>query len=42
MTPLTILGGFHCKVTELELTEILFNERGTVGTKIIQLQLATS
>ena len=42
MTPLTISGGLQCKVTELELTETVCNERGSLGTKITLIQLATS
>ena len=34
ITPLGGSGGFHCKVTELELTYITVNERGSLGTKI--------
>ena len=32
ITPLRVSGGLHCKVTELELTEIIFNDRGSLGT----------
>ena len=30
--PLGVTGGLHCKVTELELTEIITNELGSLGT----------
>ena len=30
--PLRISGGLHCKVTELELTETISNELGSLGT----------
>ena len=32
MTPLGVSGGIHCKVTELELTETISNDRGSLGT----------
>ena len=31
ITPLEGSGGIHCKVTELELTENITNERGSLG-----------
>ena len=33
ITPLGVLGGIHCKVTELEVTESTCNEYGSLGTK---------
>ena len=32
IVPLRTSGGLHCKVTELELTETISNERGSLGT----------
>ena len=34
MTPLEVSGGLHCKVTELESTEVIVNERGFVDPKL--------
>ena len=33
ITPLGVLGGIHCKVTEVEVTEGISNEHGSLGTK---------
>ena len=32
ITPLGVSGGLHCKVTELELTEVISNDPGSLGT----------
>ena len=32
MKPLGVTGGFHCKVTDVELTKIISNDRGSLGT----------
>ena len=32
--PLGVTGGLHCKVTELEVTEAISNNSGSLGTKI--------
>ena len=39
MTPLGVSGGIHCKVTELELTETISNDRGSLGTTSNDQQL---
>ena len=33
ITPLGVLGAFHCKVTELEVIEAASNEHGSLGTE---------
>ena len=33
ITPLGVLGGVHCKFTELEVTEGATNEHGSLGTE---------
>ena len=42
IVPLVVSGGIHCKITELELTDIIFNERGSLGAtytnSLIQLK----
>ena len=35
ITPLEVLGGVHCKVTEVEVTESTSNEHGSLGTEKI-------
>ena len=37
ITSLGVSGGLHCKVTELEVTEITSNERGPLGTASIMI-----
>ena len=35
ITPLGVLGGIHCKFTEVEVTESISNEHGSLGTEKI-------
>ena len=35
ITPLGVLGGVHCKVTEVKVTESTSNEHGSLGTEKI-------